>query len=411
MELKETIDKLGRAFEEFKTQNDKRLDNIEQGKGIADIEANLEKLNSDLDELGGLKDRLEKAEIALAKRRQFVSDDQVDRKSAIAEFKDLLATGNDETRRKYNDQARENGIDLKAINIGTGADGGFAVPEVIEQTILDLVRDFSPMREVATVRTISTSDYKELHNIGGTSSGWVGETAARPETNSPQLAEVAPPIGEIYAEPQATQVSLEDLFFDVEGWINSEIADEFALQEGASFISGTGTNQPEGLLTGAAPVATADATRAYGTLQYVPSGAAAAVNSGDALIDVVYTPKRAYRRNAAWQANRATLATIRKLKDGDGDYLWAPGLANGEPATLLGYRVVENEDMPDIAADAFPLAFGDWARGYMILDRVGISMLRDPYTNKPFIKFYTRKRVGGIKRDTNAIKLLKVATS
>jgi HK97 family phage major capsid protein len=293
-----------------------------------------------------------------------------------------------------------------------GADGGFTLPEEIDRVVQDLVKETSPIRSIANVVTVGTSDYKKLVNLHGTASGWVGEPAERPETSSPQFAEIAPPMGEVYANPAATQIMLDDSFVDVEAWLAVEIALEFAKAEGAAFISGNGTNRPRGFLAGSAPVATADGTRAFGVLQYVPSGLAAAMpTDSNVYINLTMSLKAAHRQNANWVSNKAALSEVRKLKTTDGQYLWAPGLVSGQPDSLLGYTIVEAEDMPAIAANAFPLAFGNFRAGYTIVDRpTGVSM-RDPYTNKPYVMFYTTKRVGGAVIDSEAIKVLKIATS
>jgi HK97 family phage major capsid protein len=288
------------------------------------------------------------------------------------------------------------------------ADGGFAVPEELDRDILDRLTNVSPMRQIANVVTVGRG-YKKLVNKGGTTSGWVGEEDARPETNTPQLAALEPFWGEIYANPAATQTMLDDAFFNVEAWLAEEIEMEFALQEGGAFITGDGVKKPKGFLA-YTTAATGDKTRAFGVLQHIAGGAAAALPAnGDKFIDMVQALNPRLRTGAVWTMNSLTTGAIRKLKDSDQNYLWQPGLKEGQPTTLLGYRVVEMEDMPDVAADALPIAFGNFQRGYKITDRIGIRVLRDPVTTKPYIHFYTTKRVGGYVEDANAIKLLKIA--
>jgi HK97 family phage major capsid protein len=301
-------------------------------------------------------------------------------------------------------------LEAKALNVTTDADGGFAVPEEIDRAIQQTLIDISPVRAVATVRQISTSDYKKLVSRRGTASGWVDEDDGRTATNTPVLAQVTPFMGEIYANPQATQTMLDDVFFDAEGWLAGEIADEFSYQEGVAFITGNGTKKPKGFLaytTGA----TADASRAFGTIQHILSGAdgafVAAPNGGNCLIDTVHALKAGHRAGAVWMANTLTVAALRKLKDTDGAYLWRPGLEAGAPSNLLGYPIIEAAGMPDIATDSLSIAFGNFAAGYLIVDRVGIRTLRDPYSNKPYVGFYTTKRVGGAVVDSEAIKIVK----
>lgn len=299
----------------------------------------------------------------------------------------------------------------KGLSTGVDADGGYALPGEIDAEIESLLVQISPMRQLARVVTATTSDFRSLVNLRGTVSGWVGETAARAETDTPDLAEIAYPSGEIYAFPFATQRAVEDLSFDVEGWLQQQIVDEFAYQEGAAFISGNGTNKPQGILS-YATAATADGVRAFGTLQHVVTGAASAFpnsNAGDVLINLAHSLRAGYRQGAAWLMNTATLSAISKFKDGQGNYLWNPSVAAGTPSTLLGYPVYEDSNVPDIAANAFPVIFGNFQRGYTIVDRTGISVLRDPYSVKGKIGYYARKRVSGAVVNSEAIKLLKVS--
>jgi len=304
-------------------------------------------------------------------------------------------------------------IERKATQLAVNADGGFALPEEIAADVQARLVDISPVRQVATVVTVSTNDYKRLIDVRGTSSGWVGETAARPETNTPQLAERAAFMGEVYANPRATQWSLDDVFFNVEGWIAESVATEFARAEGAAFISGDGTNKPKGFLN-YTTAATADASRADATLEHIATGVSgdfAASNKADVLISTIYKLKAGLRAGAAWMTNKAILGELRAIKETSGQYIWQPGLAAGQPSTLLGYPVFEAEDMPAKAANSLSLAFGNFRAGYCIVDRVGISTLRDPYSSKPYVSFYTTKRVGGMLLDSEAIKVVKFSTT
>lgn len=299
--------------------------------------------------------------------------------------------------------------EIKSLSGVTPGDGGYAVPRVIDETIAREMAEISPIRAIAQVVQTGSAGYRKLVSTGGTSSGWVSETAARPETGTPQFAEIAPPSGELYANPAASQAMLDDAGFDLESWLASEIAMEFARAEGAAFVSGTGVNQPSGFLS--APVSTAeDGVRAFGSLQYIGSGDAAGFDAApDArLIDLVHTMKAGHRQGANFVMNSATLAEVRKLKTADGAFLWQPGMVEGQPDRLLGYPVIEAEDMPDIAAGAFPIAFGNFRHGYLIAERTATQILRDPFTNKPFVHFYATRRVGGQVLDSAAIKLLKI---
>jgi phage major capsid protein, HK97 family len=303
-------------------------------------------------------------------------------------------------------------LERKAISVGSNADGGFALPEEIASDIQARLVEISPMRQLATVVQVSTADYKRLIDIRGTASGWVGETAARPETNTPQLAERAALMGEVYANPMVTQQSLDDLFFNVEAWVASSVATEFARAEGNAFVVGNGTNRPRGILN-YPTAATADGSRADATLQHINTGVSAdfaASNKADVLINLVYALKAGHRAGASFLTNKAILGELRGFKDTTGQYLWQPGLAAGQPSTLLGFPVFESEDVPAKAANSLSIAFGNFRAGYCIVDRVGVTTLRDPYTNKPYVGFYTTKRVGGMILDSEAVKVVRFGT-
>ncbi|HET9640614.1 MAG TPA: phage major capsid protein [Allosphingosinicella sp.] len=304
----------------------------------------------------------------------------------------------------------ESGVELKALAGTTDAAGGYAVPEEIDAEIGRLLTAISPIRAIANVVKVGSAGYRKLVTAGGTPSGWVSETAARPETATPNFIEVAPPFGELYANPAASQAMLDDAAFDVEAWLAQEIATEFARAEGSAFVAGNGVNRPKGFL--AAPnSALGDPLRAFGTLQFLATGAAGGfgANPGDKLIDLVQTLRPPYRQGASFVMNSATASAIRKFKTADGAFLWQPGLVSGQPDTLLGYPVVEAEDMPDVAADSLSVAFGNFRTGYLIAERTETQILRDPYTNKPFVHFYATRRVGGQVVNSEAIKLLKFA--
>jgi HK97 family phage major capsid protein len=303
----------------------------------------------------------------------------------------------------------EAGVELKAMVGTSDAAGGYAVPEEIDAAIDRALTAISPIRAIANVVKVGSAGYRKLVTTGGTPSGWVSEVAARPETGTPNFVEIAPPFGELYANPAASQAMLDDAAFDVEAWLGQEIATEFARAEGAAFVSGDGVNKPRGLLSSPTS-ALGDGTRAFGTVQFVTSGAAggfAASNPQDRLIDLVQALRPPYRQGAVFVMNSATAARIRKFKTSDGAFLWQPGLVANQPDTLLGYPVVEAEDMPDVAADSLSIAFGNFRAGYLIAERTETQILRDPYTHKPFVHFYATKRVGGQVANSEAIKLLK----
>lgn len=398
MELKELLEKQNQAFSEFKEANDKRLKALE-AKGTVDplLEEKVDKANAEITAIAKQMAEIEK------KLNRPRGTGATDERPEITEHK--AAFGKYMRRKGAREDFELAELEKKALNITTDSDGGYAVPTELDTEILQLLRNESPMRRVCSVRMVGTSDYKKLVNLGGIASGWVGETDTRGETGTSSLAEITPYMGEIYANPAATQQMLDDAFFNAEMWLAEEVAVEFAEEENLAFLSGNGTKKPKGILTYTS-VATADATRTFGQLQHKETASATAI-TGDELIDLIYMLKSKYRNGALWQMNSTSLAAVRKLKDTTGQYLWAPGLGAGQPAQLLGYAVEENEDMADIATGVVSVMFGNFKRGYMIVDRMGTRTLRDPYTNKPYVHFYTTKRVGGMLMDSNAIKLLK----
>ena len=394
-DVQDVAEAIGKKFDEFKVINDKRIDGLVEEKGK--LSAQVETLNGKLSELAELKSSLEQELLAL-KRPGGGGNTKAaaEHKSAFMNF----------VRKGKDDGLAE--LQQKALQTTVDSDGGFAVPEELDRTILELLRDESPMRQVCGQMTISTSDYKKLVNLGGAGSGWVGEVADRPETGTPTLAQIAAVMGEIYANPQATQTSLDDMFFDAEAWLNGEVATEFSEKEGSAFLLGDGTNKPKGLLAYAMDLAS-DKTRAFGKLQNVKSGTAGDFDADD-LIKLLYTLNKGYRANANWMMATMTLFKVRTFKDATtGAYIWQPGLQAGQPSSLLGYGIAENEDMPAVAADANAVAFGDYKRAYTIVDRLGTRVLRDPYTNKPNVGFYTTKRVGGMLTDSRAAKVLTLS--
>ena len=309
------------------------------------------------------------------------------------------------------------------VSVGTPSDGGYALPEVIDRNIAEKIVDISPMRQIVDVRSASTTDYKILVNVHGGGYEWVGENDTRNETSTPQLAEVSPTFGTIQSYMFATEESLNDLFVNVQSWIESEAALQHAKAEGISVISGNGTKKPTGILN-ATPEAVGDEdspARTFGSVQFLPTGVAdgfgtLAVTSpfhypGDVLLDTVYSIKAQYRAAARWVMNKSTLSTLRKIKDSEGNYIWSPGLAMGQPSTLMGYAVTEAEDMADIAANAFPVMFGDFREGYCLVDLVGTRITIDPYTTPGKVKFYVRRRIGGKIKNDDAIRAIKCATS
>lgn len=397
-EIKAAVEELGRAYDAFK-------DSHEAAERSAPDSLAEEKLDRISAEISALQNRIDRMHMAA---RRPVLDGDGNFKGDPALVTEHKAAFYDRFVRKGLEAGLQE-LEAKALSVGTDADGGYAVPEELDRRIEHLLRDLSPIRRVAQVVRVGSANYRKLVNLGGTGTGWVGETAARAETQSPTFAEVAPPLGEIYANPAATQAMLDDAFFDVEGWLADEIAGEFGAMEGAAFVNGDGTNKPKGFLTYGTS-ADGDGSRPFGTLQHLATGVAGdfpASDPADLLIDLVHSLRPAYRMGAVFMMNTNVLAAVRKFKDVDGNYLWRPGLGEGMGATLLGYPVIEAPEMPDMGADSLSIAFGNFSRGYVITDRTGVRLLRDPYSNKPYVHFYTTRRVGGGVVNSEAIKLLK----
>lgn len=403
-ELKETIQALGKAFDAFKAENDARLKEIEK-KGAADplLSEKVDKINADIAQISALKKQLETLETAVA-QGQFPGGGKNELDRVKAQHKDAFA--------KFFRKGAEGGLRDLEVQAGLSTlsdpDGGFLVPEDYEQAIDRVALSVSAMRRLATVRTIGTDTYKKLVNQGGASSGWVGEKGARAETNTPTLVEIAINAKEVYAMPAATQTLLDDARVDIAGWLADEVSIEFSEQESDAFINGNGVEKPKGI---AAYTMVANASYAWGKVGYITSGNATLINDLDKLIDLQHALKAVYRNGAAWLMNDATLATIRKMKDGDGNYIWVPGLKDGAPDTLLGKPVEIDDNVDDIGADKYPIFFANFKRAYLIIDRQGVRVLRDPYTTKPYVLFYTTKRVGGGIVMYEAIKTLKIAAS
>lgn len=294
-----------------------------------------------------------------------------------------------------------------AMSVGSETSGGYTAPVEWDRTINSALQPLSPMRRLATVRQTNVGGYSTLWKGDNFGTGWVGETAARPNTTTPSLDPITFKHGEIYANPAITQTLLDDADFDIQGWLAENVADEFARQEGIAFLTGDGVNKPTGLLTYAVGAANA-AAHPGGAVATVASGAAAALSNADGLIDFVYGLPQRYRPNAKWLMASSTAAVIAKMKDGDGNYLWRETYVANQPATLLGHAVEIDDNMPAVAAGTLPIAFGDFKRAYVVNDRAGVRVLRDPYTNKPYVSFYTTKRVGGGLQDPNALRFMKI---
>ena len=378
-------------FTAFKTANDARLAELEQKQTQVDA------LNQALSRQAGQIERLTVAATSAGDVQLSTKSDSYTHKA----WSRYVRTG---------DQSELQSLEGKSLTASDG-NGGFIVPVETETAIDSALAGVSPFRNIATVRTVSTSNFTKPISSGGATSGWAGEAETRIETTAPDLDLVEFPAGELYAMPAATQTLLDDSVADVDQWLAEEVQDVFSAQETSAFVIGDGVNKPRGILS--YPTAT-NGSEAKGELGYIATGVDGDFDADapiDALIDLTYASETRYRSNGAFIMNRRTLGRLRKFKDADGNYIWQAATQAGQPSTLLGFPVIEVEDMPDIGSGTLPVAFGDFRRGYLIADRQGVRVLRDPYSAKPFVLFYTTKRVGGGVQDFAAIKLLKCSES
>lgn len=388
-EIKALVENVNRAFDAFKAEHTKQLDAIKAGLPTADITAKVEKIDAHVAEL---QKSVDEATVKMAAAQM----------GAGQQLKDA----------EYSEAFRahfKKGDVQAALNKGADAEGGYTTPVEWDRTITDKLKLVSPMRQLATVTPVSGAGLTKLYNMGGTASGWVGESDPRPQTGTGTFASLGFGWGEIYANPAATQQILDDAAIDLEAWLAGEVETEFAQQEGVAFFSGNGDKKPFGILTYVTGAANA-AKHPFGAIKVVNSGAAAAL-AADGIIDLVYDLPSAFTGNARFAMNRKTQGVVRKLKDGQGNYLWQPSYVAGQPATVAGFPLTEVPDMPDVAANSTPILFGDFKRTYTVYDRVGIRVLRDPFTAKPYVLFYTTKRVGGGVHNPEPMRALKVAAS
>lgn len=403
-------ERIEQIHEHFKQANDESLDQKAK-KGSDDVVTRdkVDRINGALDDATDRAARIRRdAALKAARPGMGVRTETPEAKSKRFKAEWKAAT---EHYMRTGDETQIRAYQQKAMSAGSNADGGYTVFAEEEKSILDqLLREMSPMRQLATVRSVSTLEYTKLYGIGGVASGWVDETAARPQTNASQLAKMNFKNFELYAMPAATRQLLDDTETNLETWHAQEVTEKFAQDEGTAFFAGNGTTQPKGLLT---YTAVANGSWSHGNLGYVATGAAGAfgANPHDNLIDLTMSLKAGFRNSAKFVMNRTTMGIVRKVKDSTGQYLWQPSVQADTPSLLVGYPVVEAEDMPSVAANSLSIAFGDFARGYLITDRRGVDVLRDPYSAKPYILFYTTKRVGGGMQNFECIKVLKFAAS
>lgn len=382
---KAMIEALNKAFEEFKSAHDEKL------KGKADDAV--------------LNQKIQRIDASIGDFQKVIDD--LNAKIAAAQ----LGAGQRPVRDQEYSTAFQahvrKGAVSAALDKGVAGEGGYTAPIEWDRSITDRLVILSAMRQIASIQQISGAGFTKLFNNRGMGSGWVGETAARPETTAPTFGALNYVPGEIYANPSATQQLLDDSEVDIEQFIADNVETEFAYQEGIAFVSGNGTNKPNGFLTYATGAANA-AVHPWGAILVTTAAGTTAVTT-DEVIGLTYSLPQAFTDDARWVMNRLSLSKVRALKDTTGQYLWQPSLQEGQPAMLAGFPVTEMAAMPNMTTGAIPIAFGSFRRGYLIVDRIGVRILRDPFTNKPYVMFYTTKRVGGGLLNPDAIKVLKMA--
>lgn len=395
-EMTDLVYKYAQANEQLRKDHE-RLATEVKSRGTADplLSDQLSRINNHMDET---KARMDAIETASGRPAKAIGTTAVSH-SLATEYKGAYQN----YLRKGMDSGLEN-IQTKALAVSTnsGADGGYLVTPEMAETIVQTVTELSPMRELASVTTISTDSLDVIQDSALPQASWVAETAARGDTNTAQIAKNNISTFELMASPKATQKLIDDSAIDIEQWLAQRIGEAFASAEAAAFIGGNGTSAPKGILTYTAGTA-------FGEIEQIDSGANGAVTA-DGLIELFYSLKDEYAKNATFLMSRSVMQSVRLLKNvTTGEYIWQPGLAAGAPDTLMGVPVRAATDMPAATTNSLSVAVGDFKRGYQIVDRQGIRVLRDPFTEKPYVKFYTTKRVGGEVVNSEAIKLLKLS--
>ena len=431
LELKQIIEAQGTAFAEFKASVDA---SIKEGKqDSAETKKKLDALNAELDKCGKQMDEWAKkmssarsaAELEYAAKQadsvkamndslssSYAAAGRSSPPSMDVEALNSYAKSFNRWMRSGRDSLDAN--EFKTMSVGSDPNGGYLVTPDTSGRIISKIFETSNVRAIASVQAIGTDALEGRVDRDEADCGWVGEQQARTATGTPELGKWRIPVHEMYAMPEATVKLLEDASINVEAWLATKVAEKFTRTENSAFVNGNGINKPKGFLS-YATAATADSSRAWQVMEHIATGTSGgfgtAPNGTEKLVDLVHALKVAYRNNGRFVLNRRTLGEVRKLKDADGNFLWLPSMTESTPSKLLGYDYSELEDMPDIAANTLSIGFGDFREGYQIVDRLGIRVIRDELTNKPFIRFYTVRRVGGDVVNFDAIKFLKFATS
>ena len=450
-QLQQAVEDLGKANAEFRKTYDEALEKkADKGEIGSDLTEKLDKIETELEKKGALletaaakmqaeaksaNDKIEALETALARSGPGTDDPkaELEIRSQACEMIltdhydmgrpiDLLPEDVDaadvEAFKLYSKHfptylRRDSGVFLrkmsvekletKLLSVDRDPGGGYWVKPEVSNRIVTKVFETSPVRQFAMVENIGSDSLEILADEDEAASGWVAEQESRSQTDTPDIGVRKIHAHELYAKPRATQKLLDDAGFDVEGWLARKVSEKFARDEATAFVTGTGVGRPRGFTTYADGTST-------GTIEQIASGAAQLLTA-DGIFNLVYALKGPYLPNARFMGARLTHRDIRKLKDGDGRYLWEPIFKVGQPATLIGYPIHQADDMASVSGGNLALAFGDFKAAYTIVDRKGIRVLRDPYTAKPYVVFYTTRRVGGDVVNFEAIKLQDIAAS
>ena len=401
-DVKKVMTEFGQAFEEFKKANDEKLENLEKGLSDPLLDEKLTKIEKKLDSLEDINQA-----ITLTKAKQEIAAEKVEHLETVLTRPDsgYDAKSVDSTVQAFDNYCRKglehlNDIERKALTVSNDSTGGYLAPPEYVRELLKTVTEISPIRGIARLRTTGQRSIQVPKRTGQFSAQWVAESGSRAETTGYAVGLEEIPAHEHYALVDISEQDLEDSVFDLEAEMQAEFAEQFAKAEGAAFVSGDAVGKPEGFMTN-------------GDVGFIVSGDADEITA-DGLISLVHNIKSEYSRNGTFVFNRTSLAKIRKLKDTAGQYVFQAGmtLQGGVTNTILGHSYVEATDMPSEGSNTFPVAFGDFRRAYMIVDRVSMAVLRDPFTQATTgnVRYIARRRVGGQVIQAEAISKLKCST-
>ncbi len=413
------IEQINQTFAQFREANDARIAALESGRPDPLLGQKVDTINA---EITKLQSQLADVAAQAASTGRLGTGETDNSVKAAQAFSRLV--GSEVTPEAYGDYTNAFNTYLRrgsstpasvmaTMSVGSAPDGGFSVTADMAGRLATRLFESSPMRQVANVQTIGGDALEGFNDLDEADAGWVGEAQERDETDTPELGKYSISLQEMFAQPSATQKLLDDSIFDIETWLIGKVSAKFIRVENAAFVVGDGILKPRGLFTYGTS-ATGDATRSWGSFQHINTGASGAFGAGtaggDTLIDTVYALKAGHRTNANWMMARNVLAAVRKLKDGDGNYLWQPNFEQRAGGLVLGYSVVEAEDAPQLGANSLSIAFGDFREAYTIVEKPTVTLLRDPYTRKGRVKFYTTRRVGGAAVQFEAVKFIRFGT-